>query len=121
MNTEWLLISICPPSEPIQPAGVLLLDRRSNVLLFRLKDLLTGNEDVDLLWPHFAEELDLRASEQGAEAVVAWLETTFSNVIRVSEPRHLEAEDALEALNALYDDYVEKRSTAGPCRVGQPR
>ena len=81
IKAEWLLIFIFPPGGHAEPAGVLLLDRTSNQLTFRLRgDLRTGDEDIDMVWHHFAEELNVRAAEEGAEAVVDWLQTTLSNV-----------------------------------------
>jgi hypothetical protein len=57
--------------------------------------------------------LRLRTGEEGAEVVVSWLETTFSNVIRVSDLCPLATQDASQALDTLYDDYVEKGKSLG--------
>jgi hypothetical protein len=109
IKAEWLLIFICPPAGHAQPAGVLLLDRNSNQLFFRLRgDLRTGDEDIDIVWERFAEELDLRASEEGPAEVVEWLKTSFSNVFRVSDLRTLLTQNASQALDSLYEDHVEK-------------
>ena len=114
IKAEWLLIMICPPAGQPEPAGILLLDRASNQLFFRLKgDLHTRDEDIDMVWEQFAEELALRASEEGAAELVAWLETTFSNVFRVSDLHTLLTPNASEALASLYEDHVEKPTVTG--------
>ena len=113
IKAEWLLILTCPPGGLPTPAGVLLLDRPANRISFKLKeDLNTGDEDIDMIWPLFAEELRLRAAAEGAEAVVHWLGTAFSHVFRVSDLRPLLTQTASQSLDALYEAHVEKRRMA---------
>jgi hypothetical protein len=114
IRAEWLLMTICLPGTPPAPVGVLLLDRKANQLFFKLRaDLHTGSEDVDLVWDQLAEELNLRVAEEGAVAVVDWLQTVWSNVFRVSDPHSIQTPDTFAALSALYEDYVEKTSIKG--------
>ncbi len=61
----------------------------------------------------FAEELRFLTGEEGAKAVFSWLESGFSNVIRVSDLRPLVVQDAAQAVDALYQDHVERQKIVG--------
>jgi hypothetical protein len=112
IQAEWCPLLVCPPEQPIVPAGILLLDRQLNQLFFKLKPKLhTGLEEIDLVWNQLPEELSHRVTEIGADQVMVWLETTWSHVFRVSDSRPLETDELEQSLASLYQEHVEGSTT----------
>jgi phage repressor protein C with HTH and peptisase S24 domain len=91
----------------LQTIGVLLHDPASDGLHLRLRrdwDRIAGGENdvLELL----AEDLESKAREMGAEALLQSLEDTLSNTLRVTERRPVMVEDFDRALNRLYRRHV---------------
>ena len=121
VQVEWWLLLVCPPERPIVPAGILLLDRQSNQLFFKLKAKLhTGQEDIDSIWDHLPEDLSHRVTEIGADQIMIWLATTWSHVFRVSDPKALETTNLEQSLAALYQEHVEGPHPSASQSVGNP-
>jgi hypothetical protein len=63
---EWLLLLLCPPGEPPQPAGVLLLDSVSDKLDIKLKPTIDIEDEVVLeVWAEIEDDLMRKAEEGG--------------------------------------------------------
>jgi hypothetical protein len=55
-TAEWMIFYVCPPGQPQEPAGILLIDRASDRLRIRMKtELNKKNEDIALVWSGLAE------------------------------------------------------------------
>ena len=83
------------------------MDTATDRLLARLKQRLsTMNEDIDLMWSSFAEDLAIHSRKLGAQQVLKSLEDTASHALQVS-PRHaVEAADLSRTLIELYSSHV---------------
>jgi hypothetical protein len=104
---EWMIIYVCPPGQPREPAGIFLVDNDSGRLLLRVKEELdTGNEDIALVWRGFAEDLTELSRELGADEVLKWLEDSASNSFQLSEHHPTESADLSKLLDGLYLDNV---------------
>jgi hypothetical protein len=108
-----------PGSAPV-PAGVLLEDPAEDRLYPRLR------RDWDLIAPEEAgvltaleHDLRFKADEMGAARLMAYLEDTLSNLLRISAPREVAVEDFDTALSRLYREHV--RSTVRPFVTHLPR
>lgn len=106
-TARFCLLSVCLPGIDETAAGVLLEDPASDQLHVRLRrdwDLLAP-DDADVL-SALEDDLNARARESGAAAVLAHLEETLSNVIRIGERREIKVGDFDRALGRLYRDHI---------------
>jgi SOS-response transcriptional repressor LexA len=95
-----------PGGDPA-PAGVLLLDPSQDRLYLRLRrdwDQIAP-EEADLL-SALEQDLDHKAAEMGGARLLAHLEDSLSNTVRVSEPREVMVEDFERAGARLYRQHV---------------
>ena len=108
-KVQYALLELALPSRPKANAGVLLFDLSTDELLFKLRRdwaQVADPADVEVL-SHVAEDLAQRAQETGGGELLAFLEETLSNVLRIS-PRETIAVGNLEkALERLYARHVE--------------
>jgi SOS-response transcriptional repressor LexA len=87
-DAEYTVIEVALPGRAPLPAGILLLDPATDELHIRLRPDWSGlpEEDVEIL-----QELEAQwtkeAAEQGGARVLARLEDSCSNVLRISERR----------------------------------
>ncbi len=95
-------------------AGVLLLDRGGNTLHLRLRrdwDEIAADEAEVL--SELEDDLASKASTMGATELLAYLEGTLSNTLRISEPREVLVESSANgwerALARQYRQHVETR------------
>lgn len=104
---EFVVIEAALPGGPPRPVGILLADPASDRAWVRLRprfdDLTEDTEVLDAL------EADLRAkaSEIGAAALLASLEDSASNTIRISERKQAQVDAFTRALERLYAEHVE--------------
>ncbi len=91
-------------------AGVLLLDPAMNALHLRLR------RDWDMVAPEEAEvlealqdDLEMKAAEMGGNQLLGYLQGTLSNVLRISEPRHVIVENFERALARAYRQHVDAK------------
>ena len=111
MILDWLTVLVCVPGSTTEHAGILLLDKASNRLFVRLKTAPTDwPEDFAMVWDSFAEELNQLSTELGGDEAMAWLETTASNSIQVSDRQSFQAENIIECLDSLYLQHVQAQS-----------
>ena len=103
----WTILYVCPPSEPREAVGILLVDSTADRLLIRVKeDLNTVDEDIDAVWGSFAEYLVMQSKDSGAEQVLKSLESSASHAFQLSERHSVEAADLLHTLEELYSRHV---------------
>jgi SOS-response transcriptional repressor LexA len=102
------------------PAGVLLVDPEMNSLHVRLRRdwAAVAPEEAEVL-EALHDDLELKCAEMGAAKLMAWLNDTLSNVLRISEPRDVVVENFDRGLRRLYRQHVE--ATALPYVTHLPR
>lgn len=107
-EVRWTLLTVAPPGQPEENAGVLLAD--GDHLLFRLRRDLTqlDPDNADIL-ELLEDDLRSKADEMGAEALLEWLEANASGFFRSSGNEALAAEDPGAALNELYSRHVRPK------------
>ncbi len=115
----YVLLEAALPGQPVTPLGVLLIDLAADRGWVRLRadfSSLTGDTEV-----FDALEADLRArlAEQGAAALLASLEDSLSNVLRISGRRRIEVDSFSRFLEKLYAEHVEPLPVA-PFRTHLP-
>jgi len=101
--------------------GVLLHEPETDALHLRLRrdwDEIADEEDAEVLRA-LADDLDRKAREMGASALLRLLEDTLSNAIRLSERREVLAANPERALARLYREHVP--ATVLPFRTHLPR
>lgn len=97
------------PERPVQPIGVLLIDPASNRVWIRMRarfDDLADPEDAEVL-EALEEDLRARAAEMGAEALLAWLEDSLSNAVRITARREIAVDAFTRVIDRLYAEAVE--------------
>ncbi len=123
LNTSTASFSVLelalPGSEPV-PVGVLLLDHVQDRLYLRLR------RDWEEIAPEEAEMLALiesdltaKATELGANSLLAYLEGSLSHTLRIGERQEVMLSDFSRALDRLYRENVS--STVRPFVTHLPR
>ena len=119
-SARYSLLTIDLPGQEPVSAGVLLEDPAVDRLYVRLR------RDWDRVAPDESEvlsalegDLASKAAEMGAAKLLANLEDTLSNTVRVTGRRETMVEDFGRALNRLYREHV--RSTEQPFVTHLPR
>ncbi len=105
----YAVLEAALPDRAPRHIGVLLIDSSSGRGWLKLR----GNYD-DVAEPEDAEvfdalEDDLRArmAQDGAPALLDWMEDALSNVLRITDRREVKAESFTRTLARLYEEYVE--------------
>lgn len=106
---DFRLLEVSLPGRAPEPCGVILFDEATGRIGFRLRrdwDELTGNDDdLDVL-EAIEDDLRTKAGEMGAAALLAQLEDTLSNAIRMSPPERVLLGHFNATLNRMYERHV---------------
>lgn len=106
----YVLLEACLPGREPRTAGVLLVDPASDRGWLRMReefeDLADDENAEDLA--AMGEALRERLAESGAEAFLAWMEDTLSNLLRVGARQTVNVDAFSRVLDQLYDAHVEK-------------
>jgi phage repressor protein C with HTH and peptisase S24 domain len=105
---EWTLLLVELPARRAEASGVLLLDTERGELHLKLRrdwEEIASDEDAEVL-RELEHDLQLKAREMGGDALLAWLEETASNGIRVGERSQITVRDFSSTLNRLYREHV---------------
>ena len=105
---KYSLLQAEQPGQGLVTLGVLLQDSERDELYLRIRrdlDTLAG-EDTDIL-TGLAEDLSGKAQEMGAERLLACLEDTLSNTIRVTDREPVLVHNFEWSLNRLFRQHVE--------------
>lgn len=119
-SARYSLLTIELPGQGPVSAGVLVEDPAADRLYVRLRrdwDRMAPDES-DVL-SALEDDLALKAAEMGAAKLLANLEDTLSNALRVTDQREVMVENFDRALNRLYRQHV--RSTEQPFVTHLPR
>ena len=105
---RYAVLSVELPGRGVLPAGVVLVDPSENRLYVRLRrdwNQIAGEEDAEVLQA-LAADLNAKAEENGAEALLRYLEDTLSNTVRIGERSEVLVEDFDRAVDRLYRKQV---------------
>lgn len=103
----YVVLEAALPGRSPAPVGILLIDPSTDRGWIRLRsDFSSLTDDTEVL---DALEADLRTrlAGQGAQALLASLEDSLSNVLRISERRSVTVDAFTRALDRLYSENVE--------------
>jgi SOS-response transcriptional repressor LexA len=106
----YVLLETHLPGQPVRNIGVYLVDPASDRLWLRMRRAYEGlgePEDIEVLQA-IEEDILTHASEIGAEALLASLEDSLSNVIRVSGRQSVEVDAFSRVADRLFDRHVER-------------
>jgi SOS-response transcriptional repressor LexA len=104
---EYSVLEVCLPGARPEPYGILLLDPATDRVWQRSRELFEG-EDADL-FELLPADLEAKAREMGGERLLATLEDSLSNVLRMTDRRGVLVRDFEAAAGRLYAEHV-----AGP-------
>jgi phage repressor protein C with HTH and peptisase S24 domain len=99
------------PDQDLVNLGVLLRDPQTDALYVRLRrdmQSLAEEEDLEVL-EALAADLTAKAGEMGAEKLLAYLETTLSATIRVTDQETVLVDNFTRALDRLYRKNVQSQ------------
>ncbi|HCG00426.1 MAG TPA: hypothetical protein DEV93_07750 [Chloroflexi bacterium] len=106
-NVEYLVVQAALPGTKIENIGILLLDVQSDRLYCRFRRDFEEFAGYEADW---FEQLPAGISKQadvlGAQKCLEWMESTFSNAVRLSPRRVALIEDYARALNSLYSTHI---------------
>ena len=105
----WVVLECALPERPRQNIGVLLIDPASDRAWVRLRprfDEIADPEDAEVL-EALEDDIRGRVAEVGAEAYLASLEDSLSNVVRVGERQAVAVDSFTRVVDRLYSEQVE--------------
>jgi phage repressor protein C with HTH and peptisase S24 domain len=102
-----ILEAALPDAAP-RNIGVLLIDPASGRGWVRLRDRFDDLTDDTKVLDALEDFLRTRIAEEGAEAVLASLEDSLSNVLRVGERRAVAVDAFTRVLDGLFGEHVEE-------------
>ncbi len=108
-----------PASESVN-AGVLLFDPTMNAVHVRLRRdwILVAPQEAEIL-EALQDDLEAKSAELGGTQLLEHLNTSLSNILRISDPREVIVENFDRALARLYKQNVDPRPQ--PFRTHLPR
>ena len=109
----WVLLEAVLPDRPAQNIGVFLIDPAADRAWVRLRerfDDLADPDDAEVL-EGLEGHIQACLAESGAEACLASLEDSLSNVLRVSERQTVAVDAFTRVLDRLFER--ARRETAG--------
>jgi len=105
---EYSLLLSDLPERGLQTLGVLLLDPETDSLYVRLRrdwERVASDEEAEVL-AELEDDLQTLGRERGGRAVLAYLETTASNSLRVTNREAVTVRDFDKKLSELYREHV---------------
>lgn len=105
---QFVLLEAALPTREPKTAGVLLYDPSMGRLGRRLRrdwSRIADPQDAEIL-AALPADLERQIEEVGGEAVLARMEDSLSNALRISERRPVEIDDFGATLNRLYREHV---------------
>jgi SOS-response transcriptional repressor LexA len=109
-SARLYVLELCVPDADGHNAGVLLHDVSMNALHLRLRrdwNAVAPTEAAVL--SELEDDLERKAAEMGGAELLRYLNSTLSNVLRISEPRDVMVENFERALARLYRQHVETK------------
>lgn len=97
------------PERPPHPIGILVMDPATDRAWLRMRrsyEDVAEPEDAEVL-EALEEDLRNRAAEMGAQALLAWMEDSLSNAVRVSARREVTVDAFTRVRDRLYAEQVE--------------
>jgi len=114
------ILNLDLPGQDVMPAGVLLEDRAQDRLHLRLRrDWEEIAPDEAEVLSAIAQDLESKAHEVGAEALLVYLQDTLSNILRLGGGEEIEVENFERDLGRYYRQNV--RSAVIPFVTHIPR
>jgi phage repressor protein C with HTH and peptisase S24 domain len=105
----YVVLEVCLPGRGPAPAGVLLMDPATDRAWVRLRGRFDDLTDDTAVWDALEEDLQSKAAESGAEALLRSMEDSLSNSLRVSERRTVEVDAFTRTIERLFAEHVEER------------
>lgn len=105
---EFSILEAALPGRAVSPIGVLLLDPEADALYVRLRrdwESLASAEDAEVL-AELEDDLLAKAREGGGASVLAYLESTLSESVRVTDRESVQVADFDRKLSELYRRHV---------------
>ena len=106
----YVLLEAHLPGQPARNIGVYLIDPASGRLWLRMRrdySALAEPEDLEVLVA-LEEDIQAKAAEMGAEALLESLEDSLSNVVRAGERQSVEVDAFSRVADRLFAEHVEK-------------
>ena len=103
------LLTLSLPGRPEEPAGVLVYDAPQERLAVKLRrdwQLLASEDDAQIL-SGLEAHLKQLSLEMGAASALAWLESTLSNILTLSERREVQSSTIDFTLHQLYREHIQ--------------
>lgn len=107
---EYVLLEACLPGRNPRAIGVLLADPVTDRGWLRVRDHfddLAEPEDSEVL-EALGDDLQERLADQGAAGMLAWMEDSLSNVLRVTGRKTVPVDAFSRVLDQLYGSQVDR-------------
>ncbi len=109
-RAQYSIVQLELPGEDLVNLGVLLFNHESNELHLRFRrdfETLSDEEDLKVTLALLADDLEQKAAEMGAAALVEYLEQSLSNVFRITDREDVVVEDFARSAERLYRKHVK--------------
>lgn len=110
MRAQFSILSVQEPGCEVLPIAVLLICE--DKLLIRSRrpaDVVTRGRDAEML-AAVIDDLNENAWKLPANQLIAYLEDTLSNWLRISDRRDIETQSPVEEIDGLYALYVDSQA-----------
>ena len=109
-TASWRMLEVASPGRPVTPLGVVLVDRATDNLYVRLRDVAgfpgLEEQEIDLL-DALEADLESKARESGGRTVLDSMEE-FSGFLRTTDCAEISWRgSAARAADRLFDEYVD--------------
>jgi phage repressor protein C with HTH and peptisase S24 domain len=99
----YMLLEVALPGRAATPVGVLLVDPEANRGWLRMRrDFAEGDEVLEATEDHLRQLI----AEDGASALLDWLEDTASHTIRATDRQSVQVDAFTRVLERLYAEHV---------------
>jgi hypothetical protein len=104
---QYLVLQATLPNREIENIGILLLDTDSDRLHCRFRRDLKEFAGSEGDWfEHLADDLSKKAAEFGGQKCLRWMESTFSNAVRISTRQGVLIENCATTIDSLYAQHI---------------
>ena len=119
---EYLVLRADLPGVDPENIGILLLDSKANRLYCRMRRDMHEFAEVDADWfEHLADDIREKSQELGAQQYLAWMESTLSNILLISERERIPVDDFEKTAARLYACLLYTSGCAGSDSQGSPK
>ena len=122
LTEQYLIVQADLGGAELENIGIFLLDSDSDLLYFRFRRDFSDLAGEEAEWfEHLAEDVAAQSLEFGARRYLDWCESTWSNMLRLSQRESVLVDSYDKTVNRLYAAHVQAKVLAFRTHLPQYR